>query len=229
MSDLTIIFYTANHISDHFMVNVTKQLKRAAGDYPIISVSQKPMALGQNICVGDIGRSVYNIYKQVLIGAKAAKTKYVATAEDDVLYPDNYFAHRPEDGVFAYDMNKWSIFTWVKPPFFSYRERRTMTNLTVTRDALIETLEERFEKYPDPDKIPAHYWGEPGRYEGRMGLTEVKDERYRSYIPSIVFSTEEALAYANLGSRKRHSIIRATALWGWDINAEEALKLYVKD
>ena len=68
MNDLTIIYYTANHISDYFMANTKKQLIRAIGDAPIISVSQKPMKLGKNICVGDIGRSGYNLYKQILIG-----------------------------------------------------------------------------------------------------------------------------------------------------------------
>ena len=73
MNDLTIIFYTANHISDYFMANIQKQLLKAIGDTPIISVSHKPMKFGQNICVGEIGRSTYNLYKQVLIGAKYAK------------------------------------------------------------------------------------------------------------------------------------------------------------
>ena len=76
--DLTVIYYTANYLNNRFADRVREQLIRAIGQTPLISVSHKPMDFGENICVGDIGRSVYNIYKQVLIGARAAKTKYVA-------------------------------------------------------------------------------------------------------------------------------------------------------
>ena len=72
-NDLTIIYYTANRISPHFMANTQKQLLVAAAGTPIISVSHKRMNLGQNICVGRIGRSSYNIYWQILQGVRAAK------------------------------------------------------------------------------------------------------------------------------------------------------------
>ena len=202
MTDLTILFYTANHISDYFMNNVIKQLHSAVGNTRIISISHKPMNLGKNICVGDIGRSAYNIYKQILIGAKEAKTEYVATAEDDVLYPEKHFMYRPTENTLAYDTNKWSIFTWYKPPVFSIREgRRTMTSLIAPRKELIRTLEERYAKYPIFEKIPEniykYYWGEPGRFEDHLGISRVNTEKYFSTVPSIVFSTEEALGFHN--------------------------------
>lgn len=80
-NDLTIIYYTANFISEKFMENIKSQLLTAAGDLPIISVSQKPMKFGQNICVGNIGRTHINIWRQAYIGALEAKTKYIALIE----------------------------------------------------------------------------------------------------------------------------------------------------
>lgn len=224
--DLTVLYYTSNYITDKFAENVREQLMRVIGDTPLISVSHKPMNFGENICVGDIGRSVYNIYKQVLIGAKAAKTEYVATAEDDVLYSPDHFLYKPEIGTFAYDVNKWSVFTWVDPPVMSYRERRTMTSLTVSRQALIDTLEERFARWPDPAKIPLRYWGEPGRFEGHLDITYLKNERWRAPTPSIVYCTEEAMQFEGyLGRRKRHSDTRATELPYWG-TAEYLMSLY---
>jgi hypothetical protein len=231
MSDLTILFYTANYISDYFMGNIQKQLLKAIGDTPLISVSHKPMDFGENICVGDIGRSAYNIYKQVLIGAKAAKTKYVATAEDDVLYPEEHFRYRPPEDTMAYDINRWGIYTWTKPPIFSYRDRRNMTSLIAPRDELIRTLEERFTKYPTPEDMHESirkYWGEPGRYDSSLGISKVKNERYKSSIPHIMFSTPEALAFKHLGVRKAHSKVRAKELPYWG-TAEEVLKLYIEN
>ena len=229
MNDLTIIYYSSNKIPDYFMENTEKQLLKAAGDIPIISVTFKPMDLGANICVGELERSSYTIYKQVLIGAMAAKTEYVAMAEDDVLYPKEYFDYRPESGVFAYDRNKWSIYTWDVDPVLLYKDRRTMTNLIVTRKDLIKTLEERYAKYPHESDVlgtPLHaFWGEPGRFENSLGITPVANERYSSTVPSIVFSTEEAVGFSNLGKKKAHRGVRADSVEPWG-TAREIMKYY---
>lgn len=224
--NLTILYYTSNTISDFFMKNIQDQILMAVDETPIISVSQKPINFGQNICVGDIGRSAYNIYKQVLIAAKEAKTEYVATAEDDVLYPKEHFEYRPKGDVFAYDTNKWSIYTWTKPPIFSYKPRVNMTSLICRRESLIKTLEERFAKYPDPNNIPTHYFGEPGRFELHLGITGVVKERIQTEVSHIMFSTEEALGFENLGFRKAHSNVRANELPDWG-TAESVLQVYI--
>src|SRR3989344_7916542 len=118
MNDLTVVYYTANHVSDYFMANTKKILLEAIGEIPIISVSQKPMDLGTNICVGDSLRSHVNIYRQALIGVKKAETKYIALAEDDVLYSPEHFTRRSSAGKFAYNIGVSSFFTWSDPPMF---------------------------------------------------------------------------------------------------------------
>ena len=208
------------------MKNTQKYLLDAIGDLPLISVSFKPMDFGKNICYGEHERSAYNIYKQVLIGAKAATTEYVATAEDDVIYPKEHFEYRPPKDVFAFDENKWSIFTWRKDAIASFRRRRTMTHLIVSREALIKTLEERFAKYPDPKNIPESIFGEPGRFEAHLGITPLINERYLCPIPSVVFCTEEALAFSSyLGVRKAHSREQTTDIPYWG-SVKNLLKLY---
>lgn len=233
MNDLTIIYYTANKNSDRFMANTQKYLLKAIGETPIISVSFKPTVIGsncKNICIGEQKRSNYMIYKQVLIGAKEANTKYVAMAEDDMLYSPEHFQYRPPaDDMLSYDINKWSIFSWVVPPILSYRVRRLMNSLITTKEALVNTLEERYTKYPVLEKIPKElfklYWGEPGRFEGHLGITPVKTEEYSSPVPNIMFSTSEALGYIDLGQRKAHNKIRSNKVEPWG-TAEEILKLY---
>ncbi len=230
--DLTIIYYTANKNSDYFMANTQKQLLKVIGDTQIISVSFKPMNLGKNICIGEQERSNYMLYKQVLQGAIEAKTKYVAMAEDDMLYSEDHFKYRPsDDNTFAYNLNKWSIFSWVKPPLFSYRPRKLMNSLIVSRDALVENLEERYVKYPIFKEVPKSiinfYWGEPGRFEDHLGITKVKIEEYNSSVPNIMFSTSEALGFLHLGKRKAHSKITSEKIEPWG-TAESILKLYKK-
>jgi hypothetical protein len=228
MDDMTIIYYTANRAKTHFAKALRTQLLEAAGDIPILSISQEPIEYGKNICVGNIGHKTYNIYRQLLIGAKAAKTKYIATAEDDVLYPyEHYHSQVPADGVFLYDMNRWSMFTWSDPPVFTYKEgRAALHQLICRRTDLIESIEERFRKYPDEDAIPVQWFGEPGRYERSMQIKVWPLEKFESHgKPSIVFSHPEACGWRVDKDRKRYGKQIVTELPGWG-TAEEIIALY---
>jgi hypothetical protein len=214
--DLTVIYYTANTLREPLFSAAQKQLLESIGNYPLISVSQKPLDLGRNICVGDIGRSYINIYHQMLTGAKAAETKYVALAEDDVLYCKEHFnTYRPKDDEFAYDMARWSIYSWVDPPIYSLKFRKSNTTLIAPRDLLIEALEERFAKYPDESKIPLSYWGEPGRYESALGVTPRKTIEFTSTCPCVVFSHPDAIGYDIQGKTKRLGQIKAYDIPYW--------------
>ena len=226
-NDLTIIYYTSNFAPKSFLEKIRGNLLKVKSSYPLISVSQRPIDFGINICVGNIGRSTYNIYKQILIGAKKAKTEYIATAEDDVLYSKEHFDYRPLGDIFAYDTAKWSIYSWIKPPVFTYKEnRKTMTSLIVRKDILVKTLEQRFNKYPDKDNYPQNIWGEPGRYEEHLGIDSVKVGTYLASVPSIVFNTENSLQFSVLGKRKKMGIMKAynIPIWG---KAEDILKVYI--
>ncbi len=224
----TIIYYTSNFISEKFMQATQSQLIKAKGDLPIISVSQKPMNFGKNICVGNIGRTHLNIYRQALRGAKEAKTKYIAMAEDDVLYSPGWFTcHTPTPGVFAYNQNVWCIYTWVKPAVFSFKDRINLYSLICERELFIEAMEERFAKWPDESKFNIGRWAEPGKYEGprHLGVTERKTEKFWSPTSNIAFSHQSALSFLNLGTRKKLGSLHSLEVPYWG-RAEEILKLY---
>jgi hypothetical protein len=233
-NNLTVVYYTANWLDDHnpyFLENTKKQLLKAIGDLPLISVSQKPIAFGTNVCVGDIGRSHLNVYRQILAGCKAAKTKYVAMAEDDILYSYEHFhSYVPELDRFAYDMSKWSIFTWTNPPLFSFRNNRKVVNsLIAKRDMLVSAMEERFDKFKGvkDEDIPISHWGDPGRYERDLGVTVRESEEFYTIVPNIVFSHPEAFGYLSRGERKKLGDIRAIEIPYWG-RASDILKLYDK-
>ena len=220
--DLTVLHYTANHLDDtrpHFVKAVREQMFKAVGDdYPMIAISQKPMPdfPGEVICLGDIGRSPVNIYRQILVGAKACSTPFVACCEDDVFYNESFFrTHRPPMQTFAYNFNRWGCYTWSDPPVFSYKNRPVCNQLIAPRELLIEALEERFAKYPDPAKINLKYFGEPGRYEKHLGVTVREWEPFAIPIPNIVFSHSEALDYLRAGKRKALGPWRRAELPFW--------------
>lgn len=245
MKDLTIIYYTCNNLENtnpYFLKNTTEQLINAADGLPIVIVSHKPTMFGPNstnVVVGDIGRSHLNIYRQILVGCKAATTKYVAMAEDDILYSWEHFhsdQYLPKDNTFVYDMNKLSLFTWTKPPLFSFRHNRMVVNqLIAPREMLIEAMEERFKKLQEffekgkrEEEIISN-WGDPGRYERNLGVTERKTDTFMSTCPSIVFTHEFAYGYQfNHGKKKRLGDLRIIEVPFWG-KAEEVRKLFYEN
>ncbi|MCK9371413.1 hypothetical protein M0R04_15975 [Candidatus Dojkabacteria bacterium] len=52
----TIVYCSSNMEKEEFEGKIKENLVKVCGDLPIISVTQKPINLGTNICVGeDIG------------------------------------------------------------------------------------------------------------------------------------------------------------------------------
>jgi hypothetical protein len=229
----SIIYYTSNYLDDkkpRFLDATRTQLVRAIGNKPLIVVSQKPVhafnnGYFRNICLGDIGRSHLNLYKQILIGCKEAKTQYVALAEDDVLYSPDYFDYIPSPGKFAYNMAKWSIYTWVQPAMYAFKYRQVINSLVVERDVIISALEERFNKYANPQDFPLKFWADFGRLENHLGVRVQPTEEFYSDAPNIVFSHDNAFGYLLMGKRKKLDKVRAFDIPYWG-KASDIIKLY---
>ena len=227
--ELTALYYTANQIPEFFAKKIRENLFEACRELPIISISQKPLDFGKNICIGERGPSILGIYNQVLIGAREAKTKYVALCEDDILYHSSHFRmYRPSEDHFGYNHNKWEIFTWERNPVFSCKIGRSLLNQCIAnRQLLIEALEERFSKFSTytKERIRKHF-GEFGKYERWLGVTIRKQEIFFSPEPNIIFCHGDALDYKQgLGSRKGHGDIRIKEVPPWG-KAEEILIKY---
>src|SRR3989338_9984524 len=163
----TIIYYTSNRENPEMEQKVIDDMLSKAGGMPIISVSQKPMDLGQNICIGDVGFSYLNCRKQILMAAKLATTEYVITAESDFLYPPEYFNFKPSgDNIYRYE-NVWIMELSDRKQQNFYRKRSTSDGAQIVkRKFLIDLLEKYLEPYPgwyiknnnetDPRHSPYH-------------------------------------------------------------------------
>lgn len=115
---LTVIYYTSNREAEAFEKKIRARLLKTIGNLPLISVSQKPINFGKNICVGDVGVSVQNAFRQFQLGAMQAKTPFVIAAASDCLYPREYFEYIPEniDQCCQYD-NVWVLYKNSKAGF----------------------------------------------------------------------------------------------------------------
>lgn len=216
MQDLTILYYSSNVLWDQAAQNVRTHLLRVTeGKIPIVSVTQKRLDFGHNIYVGEIGKSYYNCYKQILIGAKACITPYIACCEDDTLYPASHFTHRPSSmDIFSYNNHMWFFEKygyWRKPGDHG------MCGCIAPTELLIKTLEPRFKKYPtQPVMKPGQkerYWQEPGRYDRKYGIPDAKVELFHTKIPLLTFNYFKALG----GKKKTEVMIpeQKTYIEGW--------------
>jgi hypothetical protein len=200
--DLTLIYYTANLVPERFAAAVRAHLLEVAPGIPLVSVSHRPIEFGRNICVGEIGVCTYNVYRQVMLGAMAADTPFVACCEDDSLYTPAHFAFRPpRSDTFYYNQARW----WVEPSGrFRFRDRTGMHACIADRKLMVETLTRRFARYPEPifDKERLRAWGEPGRYEKNLNLPRVAREKfYTEGAPVLTFNHPGGLN----GQRRRNA------------------------
>jgi hypothetical protein len=221
MSDITIIYLTCNELPEEWARFQQEALLVAADGAPIISMSMKPISFGLNI-LQDAPKSAPNIYQQMLRAAKIATTPYVAVAEDDTLYPPGHFHFfRPKLDTFAYNQNRFSLFSWGDPTY-SWRNRKANTTLIAPRSLLIEAIEERnAAKYPD-------VWvGEMGRekLERVFGVTVRPTAEVYSELSVVQINHENSTDDRQRRRRKRLGPIKAYNIPYWE-EASELIKKF---
>ena len=204
MTDLTILYATAHKVPEGFRKKVLEQLYKANGAHRVDQIHSSPEK-----------SSITNYYYELVRLARELNTPYLAFAEDDTLYPDEHFNQRPSDmNTFAYNFNRWNLYTWSDPPFYSLRQRRILATLIAPRELFIEVMSKRLEN-PDESQMV-----EPGRRSGE------NYETFETYNPVVVFTHPDAFGY--MGGDKRATKIRATALPYWGSAAKIKKEYYVR-
>lgn len=202
MNDLTILHYTCHRISATFAHNVRRELVRSLpAGVPIVVVSQNGtderhramyedfQSVRHTVLALSEPPSIAQVYRNLLIGCRYAETNFCAAAEDDTLYTPDHWFYRPELDTFAYNEHRVVLTRRLsadgrsREAFYFANPRTQMALGVFPRELMIETLEERFAKHPNPPidttvaKKAGH--GEPGRYEKNLGLTPRKLERFK--------------------------------------------------
>ena len=91
-----IVYYTDSRLERNLDKSVRRQIIKASNGIPIISVSQKPLDFGCNICVGLKPRSYLSLYQQLLIGLEAVDDdSIIYLCEHDVFYHPSHFDFIP--------------------------------------------------------------------------------------------------------------------------------------
>lgn len=90
-----VIYISSNREKPEFENRIIRDMLSKKGDLQVFSVTQKPMDLGVNQCVGDVGVSGFNFCRQLQKATSLAKADYVISVEADCLYSPDYFEFIP--------------------------------------------------------------------------------------------------------------------------------------
>lgn len=214
----TIIYYTSNKETPEFEQRIIDSLLKVCGDLPIISVSQKPMDLGKNICVGDVGASGFNMFRQVLIGAKEVTTKFIITAEADCLYPPGYFTFVPKRDDVCYRNSNTYLLGLRRDYFFKKLEGGTWSQV-IGRDFYIRRLEYLFEDAPEWSVDEKNFPKERGKGEDIFPADYI--ERFKTEYPCISIKSGKGMRHYSNSERVP---IYELPYWG---DSKEFRKTYV--
>lgn len=217
MNDATIIYYTSNREDANFERKVQETLLKNCGGLPIISVSQKPIDLGKNICVGDVGVSGFNMFRQVEIACEAAKRKFVISAEADCLYPPDYFQFIPPREDTCYRDNNLYVMP-DKRDFFFYKKEGATHAQIVGREFYLKILKKLFKEAPkwNPDEknFPKERWHREDVFDeilywkGQFPVFQIKTHKGMRYYTHSDRTPIPSLPYWGEGKK-----IRKKYLW----------------
>ena len=196
MVDLTVLFLTVNRVPKQWAEYHWRMLLEATEGYKIIKLEQ------------EASTDKSNIFKQMLKGARMAKSKYIAIAEDDTLYPREHFHDiRPGDDEFGYNLHRWWLHTWDEPV---YHTKKTYINATLIapRELLIEALEERSHLGLDC---------EIGKCEARYGLKPRKVRELYSNVGVVQFDHDYFAGSEEPGAIEKRHTKRPKPIKAYDI------------
>lgn len=166
LKNKSILYLTDNSLDEKLAEFCRKKLKYDK----IISVSQRPIKFGKNVCVGEIGRSWMSLYKQILAGIEACETPYIGIAEHDCIYAPEHLNWLPlRDDTFYYNHNCWLVQWGGNHPelngMYSYWPKRyALSQLVCHKDLLKQSTEEILNLLEMGLKVEKglRYYGEPG-------------------------------------------------------------------
>jgi hypothetical protein len=140
----TLLHLTDNSIDPELYSVVKKNHLKVAGENKLICVSQKPVEdFGENICLGEIGRSWFSLYKAVLAGLENTETGFVSILEHDCLYSQDHIDFiPPKNDTFYYNTHHWLVEWSDKHPeikgMYSYWSKRNALSQLVCNAEILK-------------------------------------------------------------------------------------------
>lgn len=208
MNNVTIIYYTSNMEDPAFEQRIKDNLLKVCRGLPIVSVSHKPIDLGKNICIGNVGASGFNMFRQVQIACREAKTKFVISAEADTLYPPDYFNFLPPRDDKCYRNSNLYVMGHKRNYFWKKEEGATHAQI-INREFYLNRLNKLFENAPKWNAEEKNFPRERHHLVDVFNENEI--EYYQTNNPVVQIKTSQSMRHYTRSDRKnRESIV----YWG---------------
>lgn len=217
MNNLVTGFYcSSNREKPEFEQRIRDNILKYCGDMPIISVTQKPIDFGTNICVGDhVGVSGKNFFLQTLIALQHIKTPFALSLEADTVYGPSYFNFVPPRLDKCYRNKNLYVMGQFRSYFFKKEEGATHSQIVGT-EFYRKRLEELFKGNEDWDfEEKERNWPKEQLHAKRDDIFNVHDkdeiEYYETDEPVIQIKTSQSMRhYTNSDRIPRYSL----PFWG---------------
>jgi len=235
MKNKTVIYITDNVLDRDIFLMCQKNILKSIGDLPLISVSQKPIDFGHNICVGKMERNSLTINKQMMEALKIVKTDFIAIAEHDCLYTKEHFTFVPPDKeTFWYNENVYMLQYYSKDNpqyngmFSFFKKRKVNSQLICGTKIMIQATQDRIDMMSDPawfKRYPSGRIGEAGamdydhamrlargksiahvREKLKQYLSKYKGKNWRTTIPNVDIRHSNNLTKNRRGTKRRYKL-----------------------
>jgi hypothetical protein len=194
MNEVTIIYYSSNHEKPEFEDRIKDNILKVSRGLPIISVTHKPIDFGKNIVVGDVGASGFNMFRQVQIACREAKTRFVISAEADCLYPPDYFQFiPPRDDICYRDKN---LYVMPQHRAFFWRKEEGATHAQIIgREFYLKVLDKLFEGAPPWSVEEKNFPKERTHSKQEDVFLKSEIEYYESKNPVVQIKTSQSMRH----------------------------------
>lgn len=207
-----LVYYTSHNCSEEIILRVQRNLLEVS-EYPIVSVSLKPIRFGINIVL-NLEQSPLTMYKQILKGLETIDTDIVFLVEHDVLYPKCHFEFTPPTkDKFYYNLNWWKV--RVTDGQAIQWKAVQVSGLCAYRELLIEHYKERVRR--TKRRFSNRVGFEPGLHQFPRGIDNYQLETWWSDEPCLDIShgTNVTKTRFALNDRLENVILSDTVpFWG---------------
>ncbi len=183
-----IAYYTDHRCPEPIFSAVINQLKRAAGDREIVSVSLgQAVPLGDNIIL-NLERSYLTMFRQILMAISELDTDFVFLCEHDVLYAAEHFDFvPPRDDIVYYNYSVWRLRADTGETLFHYH--KSVSQLCANRRLLLDHYRERIARV-EAEGFKFRLGFEPGtRKLSHGGVDDLRNDTWESAVPNIDIHT----------------------------------------
>ena len=207
MNNVTLIYYSSNQEKSAFETRIKNNILKQCGNMPIISVTHKAIDFGKNIVVGNVGASGFNMFRQVQIALREAKSRFVLSGEADCLYPPDYFTFVPKRDDKCFRNKNLYVMGQHRTYFFKKEEGATHAQI-VGRKFYLKTLDRLFEVAPEWSVAEKNFPKERThkKQEDVFGKNEI--EFYETENPVVQIKTSQSMRnYTHSDRIPRHHLM----------------------